>query len=75
MKYNPSKVSPTDLLEIFFKMHDPTTKNRQGADVGTQYRRVGGGGYSSCTIEKNICAGLYIRVSFTRDNPVGAYTF
>eukprot|EP00903_Cladosiphon_okamuranus_P011339 g10688.t1 len=38
LKYNPSKVSPTELLEIFFKMHDPTTKNRQGADVGTQYR-------------------------------------
>ncbi|CAM9798940.1 unnamed protein product [Ectocarpus sp. 12 AP-2014] len=38
LKYKPSKVSPTDLLEIFFKMHDPTTKNRQGADVGTQYR-------------------------------------
>ncbi len=41
MKYDPSKVSPTDLLEIFFKMHDPTTKNRQGADVGTQYRWAG----------------------------------
>lgn len=42
LKYDSSKVSPTDLLEIFFKMHDPTTKNRQGADVGTQYRRVTG---------------------------------
>lgn len=38
LKYDPSKVSATDLLEIFFKMHDPTTLNRQGADVGTQYR-------------------------------------
>lgn len=38
LKYKSSKVSPTDLLEIFFKMHDPTTKNRQGADIGTQYR-------------------------------------
>ncbi|CAM9197315.1 unnamed protein product [Hapterophycus canaliculatus] len=40
LKYDASKVSATDLLEIFFKMHDPTTKNRQGADVGTQYRSV-----------------------------------
>jgi len=38
VKYDPSKISPAELLEIFFKMHDPTTKNRQGADVGTQYR-------------------------------------
>lgn len=36
--YDPSKVSATDLLEIFFKLHDPTTKNRQGNDVGPQYR-------------------------------------
>ncbi|CAN0015940.1 unnamed protein product, partial [Laminaria digitata] len=36
LQYNPSKVSATELLEIFFKVHDPTSKNRQGADVGTQ---------------------------------------
>eukprot|EP00904_Undaria_pinnatifida_P008432 jgi/Undpi1/4719/HiC_scaffold_18.g08072.m1 len=33
VKFDPSKVSATELIEIFFKMHDPTTKNRQGADV------------------------------------------
>lgn len=38
--YNPDKISLDDLLEVFFKMHDPTTLNRQGADVGTQYRSV-----------------------------------
>ncbi len=36
--YDPSKISYAELLEIFWKLHDPTTLNRQGADVGTQYR-------------------------------------
>jgi peptide-methionine (S)-S-oxide reductase len=36
--FDPEIVSFTDLLEIFFRTHDPTTLNRQGADVGTQYR-------------------------------------
>jgi peptide-methionine (S)-S-oxide reductase len=36
--YNPELVSYEDLLEIFFATHNPTTLNRQGADVGTQYR-------------------------------------
>ena len=38
--YDPSKVSFDDLLEVFWKTHDPTTLNRQGNDVGTQYRSV-----------------------------------
>jgi peptide-methionine (S)-S-oxide reductase len=36
--YDPEEISFTELLEIFFQTHDPTTLNRQGADVGTQYR-------------------------------------
>lgn len=36
--YDPSKVSFEELLEVFWKTHDPTTLNRQGNDVGTQYR-------------------------------------
>lgn len=38
--YDPSVVSFEELLEIFWSSHDPTTLNRQGADVGTQYRSV-----------------------------------
>jgi peptide-methionine (S)-S-oxide reductase len=38
--YEPAVISYKELLEIFWKMHDPTTLNRQGADVGTQYRSV-----------------------------------
>lgn len=36
--FDPTQVAYEDLLEIFFATHDPTTLNRQGADVGTQYR-------------------------------------
>ncbi|ORY06370.1 peptide methionine sulfoxide reductase MsrA [Clohesyomyces aquaticus] len=36
--YDPEKVSYRQLLEFFYKMHDPTTANRQGPDVGSQYR-------------------------------------
>lgn len=36
--YDPAQVSYRELLQIFFTIHDPTTLNRQGADVGTQYR-------------------------------------
>lgn len=38
--FNPAVISFRKLLEIFFTIHDPTTLNRQGADVGTQYRSI-----------------------------------
>jgi methionine-S-sulfoxide reductase len=38
--FDPKQVSYQELLEVFWKTHDPTTMNRQGHDVGTQYRSV-----------------------------------
>src|SRR6266516_2594762 len=40
VEYDPSKVSYEDLLRVFWDNHDPTTLNRQGPDVGSQYRSV-----------------------------------
>ena len=38
LKFDPEEITFAELLEVFWKTHDPTTLNRQGADVGTQYR-------------------------------------
>jgi peptide-methionine (S)-S-oxide reductase len=40
LTFDPARITYDELLEIFWKTHDPTTLNQQGADVGTQYRSV-----------------------------------
>jgi peptide-methionine (S)-S-oxide reductase len=40
VNFDPTQVSYADILRVFFTIHDPTTKDRQGNDVGTQYRSV-----------------------------------
>ena len=40
IEYDPAVISFEELLEVFWKTHDPTTLNRQGNDIGTQYRSV-----------------------------------
>jgi len=38
VEYDPDRIQYADLLEVFFSLHDPTTEDRQGPDVGSQYR-------------------------------------
>lgn len=40
VRFDPRRITYREILEIFFVIHDPTTRNRQGNDVGTQYRSV-----------------------------------
>jgi len=40
IEYDPEEISYLELLEVFFKVHDPTTRDRQGPDVGSQYRSI-----------------------------------
>ena len=67
--FDPTKISFDELLEVFWKTHDPTTLNRQGADVGSQYRS----GIYYTSENQNIIASKYkteLNTSGAFDKPI-----
>ena len=79
--FDPSIISYEDLLNIFFAIHDPTTLNRQGADVGTQYRSeiFTHDEDQQATAEKKIeelnKAGLWNAPIVTQISPISNFSF
>ncbi len=67
LSHDPAQISTREILEIFFVIHDPTTANRQGNDVGTQYRS----GIYFTTDEQRATAQTLID-ELTADNAFGA---
>lgn len=67
--YDPAVISTQDILNVFFAIHDPTTLNRQGADVGTQYRS---GIYYHTPEQKEIAENLIKDLTSQKifDNPI-----
>jgi peptide-methionine (S)-S-oxide reductase len=69
INFDPSVISLRDILNVFFAIHDPTTLNRQGADVGTQYRS---GIYYHTPEQKEIAENLIKELTAQKifDNPI-----
>ena len=65
--FDPQKVTFSEILDIFWKAHDPTTLNRQGADVGTQYRS---GIYFSSEKQQEIAKKSLTKAQPTFDNNI-----
>lgn len=65
--FDETILPPADLLDIFFLIHDPTTKNRQGADVGPQYRS---GMFYSDETQKAVFKSTIERAGQHWDNPI-----
>jgi len=67
LSFDPDVISFHDLLMIFMTTHDPTTLNRQGADVGTQYRSVI---FYHDVNQKEVAEGVLSEMSFYYEDPV-----
>lgn len=65
--FDPDQVSYREILEIFFTIHDPTTLNRQGNDVGTQYRSVI---YYQSPAQHDIAKHIIAEMALVWDAPV-----
>jgi peptide-methionine (S)-S-oxide reductase len=79
VRFDPASVSYQQLLEVFFFLHDPTTLNRQGNDVGTQYRSgiythsVDQAAQARALIEQLSASGVYASPIVTEVAPVSNY--
>ena len=75
--YDPSQVSYADLLAVFFENHDPTQYNRQGPDVGAQYRSVvfthDDTQRETARLQKEARRGDYARPVVTQIEPAGPF--
>ena len=67
LRYDPLTISLRELLEIFFVIHDPTTLNRQGNDVGTQYRS---GIYLNSAADREVVQSVWDQVNKATDGKV-----
>ena len=69
LKYDPAHITLTEILEIFFVIHDPTTLNRQGNDVGTQYRS---GIYYDTPEQKQVAEDMILQIKQDKlfDKPI-----
>lgn len=65
--YNPNEIKLEEILEVFFELHDPTTLNRQGNDVGPQYRSVI---FYQDETEKQIAEAAIEKAQANFDNPI-----
>jgi len=77
--FDPARISYRDILEFFFQIHDPTTKNRQGNDIGTAYRsaiyyeNAGQKSVAEDTIKDVNASGLWPGKVVTEVTPVGPF--
>jgi peptide-methionine (S)-S-oxide reductase len=77
--FDPSLISYRDLLQVFFTIHDPTTLNRQGADVGTQYRsaifyhHLGQKAIAEAVMAEIEASGIWGRPLVTQVEPLQAF--
>ena len=69
LEYDPAHITLTEILEIFFVIHDPTTLNRQGNDAGTQYRS---GIYYDTPEQKQVAEDMISRIKQDKlfDKPI-----
>jgi peptide-methionine (S)-S-oxide reductase len=67
VEFDPEQISYRDILEVFFTIHDPTTLNRQGNDVGTQYRSVI---YYTSPEQENVARHVIAEMAAVWDAPI-----